>query len=69
MCINYTIVYIILFNIIYMKYLIIIIEVFITKNIKYKNVLIQIILMIKTNIFHQQNRKKNNSVYITYTIS
>ena len=41
---DYTIVYIILFNIIYMKYLIIIIKVFITNNIQYNNVLIQIII-------------------------
>ena len=44
MCMDYTIVYIILFNIIYMKYLIIIIKVFITNNIQYNNVLIQIII-------------------------
>ena len=49
-----------------MKYLIIIIEVFITNNILYKNVLIQIIILIKTNIFQtkkQINRKKPTTLY------
>ena len=54
-----------------MKYLIIIIEVFITNNILYKNVLIQIIILIKTNIFHtkkQINRKKPTTLYIAHLI-
>ena len=39
-----------------MKYLIIIIEVFITNNIQYKNVLIQNITLIKTNIFQTKTK-------------
>ena len=55
-----------------MKYLIIIIEVFITNNILYKNLLIQIIILIKTTIFHtkktNKRQKTNDSVYSTFNI-
>ena len=54
-----------------MKYLKIIIKVFITNNIQYTNVLIQNIILIKQIFFTKKPnipQKTNNSVFSTYNI-